>query len=260
MFGVYIQKLSNIIYSVAKEKNREALTNIVEKNARLNILQSASNSIILLAKEGDSTSVEFLINQFKEGRNDAVLGYAIGGHVEQVNEQILKGADYHAAVRGYVFGGHIQQKNILQLLSVTDNQILRKLLVQEVQLNLMKEKNRKIESFDSSLLLKKAIKLNQLIREKGITFNQAQGYLRAGANGWLFQGQQLVSEGWLFFPQLIVKKAVPDTDTYRHILSLGWLLFQGQQWSIERRFNPEIYFHILSFVLGCSKGRHKKSV
>ena len=58
------------------------------------------------------------------------------------------------------------------------------------------------------------------MNKSDLTFNQAQAYLKVAANVWLFQGQQLV------------RKDIEDKWFYL--------------------LPPEMYMHILSFVVGCS--------
>lgn len=149
------------------------------------------------------------VNQFiAKGvkREYAVRGYAIGFHVIEVNKHIAEGANKTEAVLGYRMGGHLEEMNLLRLMSLTDNEELRTLLANEA--------NKKIKSLDIPSLLIEARKLNRLIVENNLTFEQAKGYVKSAANNWLFQGQQLVREG---------------------------------------QFPAEIYFHILSFVLGLSE-------
>lgn len=48
---------------------------------------------MLLAKEKEIEAVEFLLTRFNLSVNDAVEGYAIGGHVNPVNQLLAQGAD-----------------------------------------------------------------------------------------------------------------------------------------------------------------------
>lgn len=64
---------------------------------------------MLLAKEGNREAVEFLIDKFKASRNAAVKGYALGGFVNLVNEQIKAGANPDYAVWGYANSGYTDQ-------------------------------------------------------------------------------------------------------------------------------------------------------
>lgn len=101
------------IYRFAKEKNKEALIKIVEENGCIDILQRGYTPIMRLAKEGNVASVEFLLNTFNASRNDAALGYAWGGYIEHVNQQIKQGANRNSAVFGYAIGGDVERTNQL---------------------------------------------------------------------------------------------------------------------------------------------------
>ncbi|MFJ1268361.1 hypothetical protein ACD661_07315 [Legionella lytica] len=113
----------------------------------------------------------------------------------------------------------------MQLMSCTDAQELRKCIVEEYVIDLLKLRE---FTYDENLsepiieeyilhhlepLIKRAAKINQLMREKSLNFDQAIGYLSTAANVWAFKGQQLVIEG---------------------------------------KIPAEIYFHIFSFISGCS--------
>jgi len=99
------------IYRLAEAKDEKALTDLVKQNVCIGVFQGGYNAIKLLSAEGDTKSVDFLIGKFNANRNDAVMGYAMGGHVEQVNQLIAQGVSRDRAVDGYARGGHIKLVN-----------------------------------------------------------------------------------------------------------------------------------------------------
>ncbi|MHB1221199.1 MAG: hypothetical protein ACYC0J_04320 [Gammaproteobacteria bacterium] len=86
------------IYMLAKEKNKAVLAAMVADG--LGISYQNSTVIELLAKEGDVESVEFLISEFHQSLNAAVLGYASGGYEMEMNRLIARGANIDEAVLG----------------------------------------------------------------------------------------------------------------------------------------------------------------
>lgn len=278
--------LFDTVCRLAKEQNEKWLTDILQSGAYSHLFEYKSNPIISLAMQGEHRAVAFLIIHLKEeacrdyavlgyamggyveeverqveagaSRDYAVLGYAMGGYVEEVERQIAAGASRHCAAQGYAMGGYVeeveraiakgvsrdnvvwgyavigyveevnrqvakgasqeyamagyrdghylnQQEGILRLVASTHDEYLRKLLVKNAKYE--------IDSLDAASLLSEATKLNQLMHACDLTFDQAQGYLKAAANIWLFQGQELVKRGV---------------------------------------FSAEIYIHIASFITGCS--------
>lgn len=106
-----IKNLFDTIYQLAKKKDREALKNTLKSGGCIGVYYGNYNPIILLAKEGNKQAVDFLIDEFKASLNDAVLGYALGGHVNLVNEQIAAGANPNEAACGYARNGQHEQVN-----------------------------------------------------------------------------------------------------------------------------------------------------
>lgn len=101
------------ICSLARLQNEEALTKLVNAGVCLDVLEKGSNAVMLLAKEGNKKAVEFLMDTFKSNRNSVVRGYAQGGFVDLVNEQIEAGASPEYAVWGYAETGNVKQVNAL---------------------------------------------------------------------------------------------------------------------------------------------------
>ena len=58
------ETLFEVVYRLAKEKDEKALAKIVKEGSCLDAFQGEYNPIMLLAEEGDSESVELLINKF----------------------------------------------------------------------------------------------------------------------------------------------------------------------------------------------------
>lgn len=101
----------DIVCKLAKEKNEQKLNAMVEEGYCLSAFAGRHNAVKRLAKDGDTAAVDFLISKFNASRNHAVEGYALGGHVEQVNEQIKKGASRDCAISGYAIAGNEEQVN-----------------------------------------------------------------------------------------------------------------------------------------------------
>jgi esterase/lipase len=94
----------NLVYKLAKEKNKEGLNNL----SCIDVQSGYHTPISLLAKEADMDSVEFLLARGAK-IDEAVRGAAIGGHTKQVEELLARGAKIDWAVYGAAFGGHTKQ-------------------------------------------------------------------------------------------------------------------------------------------------------
>ncbi len=101
------------IYQLVKEKNEPKLNEMVKQGICIGRYYNEHNVISLLAKEGDIDSVNFLLNKFKANLNDAVFGYACGGHVDAVNKLLAEGASIDYAIRGYAYAGQVDMVNKL---------------------------------------------------------------------------------------------------------------------------------------------------
>ena len=210
-----------IYQQAVKAKNREALIKLNKSD-----FYERYSPIILLAQEGDSESVDFLINEFRVSRHlaEAVYGYAIGGHVDQVNKLIaLSKIDYYrdCAMSGYSDGGHLKKENILRLMSYTDDQKLRHFLA-----NVAKKKD---GSLNVEELKEKAERIRSDMREYKIDYNQAYelgGYV---AITWFLQGRQLLDKGLIsdiyFKIALIVFDSLSVNEARRVVDSVNKSLF-----------------------------------
>ncbi|USQ15409.1 hypothetical protein J2N86_14280 (plasmid) [Legionella lytica] len=221
-------------------------------------------ALIGYAEGGHILQVKQLILQasLPMSKNDLVISYAQGGHVKPVNELIAQGASPECALSGYAkrgylkevnellsqkgaahyadwaassygLGGYINEANLLPLMSFTHAQELRKCIAEKYIMGLLNlrqsthsEKERKQIIGEYMLqhlpeLMKRAEKLNQLMRENNLNLEQAKGYISTAANVWAFQGQQLVREG---------------------------------------KIPVDIYFHIFSFINGCSDNDNIKII
>jgi hypothetical protein len=94
----------NLVYKLAKEKNKEGLNNL----SCIDVQSGYHTPISLLAKEADMDSVEFLLARGAK-IDEAVRGAAIGGHTKQVEELLARGAKIDWAVSGAAYGGHTKQ-------------------------------------------------------------------------------------------------------------------------------------------------------
>ena len=117
---------------------------------------------MLLAKEGDVKSVEFLIINFDASISDAVEGYAEGGHFKQVNKLIEEGASRHKAVRGYKnnISDYLTGTKLLCLLSSIDDEYLRKSIANIASKKAMEQ----FVLINKISLLKEAKKLMNLLK------------------------------------------------------------------------------------------------
>lgn len=109
---IKVNKLFNQICQLAKTQDKEGLTKIIQSGVCINIRKAEYISpITLLAKEGDQKAVDFLIDEFKASRNQAALGYAWGGYVDEVNRQILNSASRDYAAMGFAMAGNVERVN-----------------------------------------------------------------------------------------------------------------------------------------------------
>lgn len=94
------------IYQLAKDKNKKALTELLNEGSIAVGVQSGSdNAIIRLAREGDVDSVNFLIDEFAASLNDATLGYASGGHVLAAITLRQAGVSHYSFINGLAQAG-----------------------------------------------------------------------------------------------------------------------------------------------------------
>ncbi|WP_133137599.1 hypothetical protein [Legionella rowbothamii] len=207
------------------------------KQLMAQVRQSISNNdlVFAYAQGGHSIPVNQLINQ-GAAPECALSSYAKGGYIKEVNELLSqKGAARYAdwAAASYGLGGYINEANLLPLMSFTHAQELRKCIAEQYIMDLLnlkqsthseKERKQIIEEYmlqHFPQLMKRAEKLNQLMRENNLNLEQAKGYISTAANVWAFQGQQLVREG---------------------------------------KIPVDIYFHIFSFINGCSDNDNIKII
>ncbi len=106
--------LFNEICHLAETHDAEALASrINEERICIDVQKGIYTPVVLLAQQKKEKAVTFLINKFNANRDNAVWGYAIGGHTEQVNALLAQGANRDDAIRGYAQGGHTEQVNAL---------------------------------------------------------------------------------------------------------------------------------------------------
>lgn len=141
------------IYLLSKDQDKVKLREYLESSCfPFNIIVGRWTPISLLAVENDHKSVNFLLNEFNADIDDAVWGYAIGGHIHKVNELIAQGASRDWAVEGYHLGRiFCNDKMKLELIQSTLDLELQKMLIKEfvvnksMRENLIKENSFKIE-------------------------------------------------------------------------------------------------------------------
>ncbi|MBX3709373.1 MAG: hypothetical protein KIT56_08500 [Gammaproteobacteria bacterium] len=132
------------------------------------------------ARGGHYAQVEELIKR-GASLNAAVWGYARGGYFTQVEELAQRGASLDYVAQGYKAGKHFSNKNVLlRLLSITNNQQIREHLADEA-----KKKN---NSLDTKILLGRANKLNRIMNEYKLDYEQSKFLTIPGSRVWLLQG------------------------------------------------------------------------
>lgn len=90
------------ICDLAKKKDIETLKKkIREEKICVDVKKGFYTPVMFLAQQGKEEAVTFLINEFNADRDYAVMGYAIGGHTNWVNDLLAKGANPKYEVRGY---------------------------------------------------------------------------------------------------------------------------------------------------------------
>lgn len=121
------------IYVLAKEQNKTKLEEYLHtKSFTLNIHCGQWTPLSLLAAENDSAAVNFLLTEFAADKDEAVWGYAKGGHIRKVNELIAKGASKDWALEGYVLGENFHNERAkLKLIQYTTDFDLQKMIINE---------------------------------------------------------------------------------------------------------------------------------
>lgn len=144
-----IEKLGEFetMYQLAKTKNKNALAMVLGRGHSISTLHNKETILIRLARENNQDAVEFLMQEFSfsinSERNDAIfykklvasyydpalfqalLGYAIGGHVDQVSLLIgryhanSKASLYQVAIMGYIVGQHYEHLAAILKKSIT---------------------------------------------------------------------------------------------------------------------------------------------
>lgn len=102
------------IYQFAKNQDEEGLKAFLKKTgAAVQTCVNDFTPISKLAKEGHKAAVEFLLKKFQANPNEALYGYAWGGHVKEVDELLEAGCFVHDAIEPYARGGYVDQVNRL---------------------------------------------------------------------------------------------------------------------------------------------------
>ncbi len=108
------RELISQICLYAKTQNKNALDALIQSGTCLSFFQGDNNAILLLAREGDASAVNYLLTNYKQNPDHAIKGYALGGHSKYVNELLANGASIDQAAQGYAQGGY--HAEVLELL------------------------------------------------------------------------------------------------------------------------------------------------
>lgn len=104
------------IYQSAKYRNQKALAVVLDeakisanifKICRVGSYKGLFQPASLLAAEGDHEGVQFLMEQGGASIHEIVIGYALSGRTQHVEECLEKGANINQAVFGYAWRGDI---------------------------------------------------------------------------------------------------------------------------------------------------------
>ncbi len=113
----------DLIYKLAKEKNKAALAELFSSKVLINLRHRNETAVQRLAseKELDQEALELLID-FKANLNDAVKGAAIARHDDLMEALLGRGASLPHAALGAVIGGHfdLMENLIVRGVSVND--------------------------------------------------------------------------------------------------------------------------------------------
>jgi hypothetical protein len=121
------------IYCMAKDQDRAKLQQYLDSTCfPFEITIGHWTPVSLLAAENDHKAVNFLLNEFNADKDDAVWGYAKGGHLKRVNELIEQGASKEWALMGYIAVENFHDENAkLYLIQSTVDLNLQQMLIEE---------------------------------------------------------------------------------------------------------------------------------
>ncbi|WP_428413776.1 hypothetical protein, partial [Legionella sp.] len=178
----------DILY-LARKCDKERLMQLAKAGFCLGVFSGDYNVVMLLAQEGNTSSVNFLIDVFHASRNYATEGYAMGGHFSQVQQQIALGAAVSSAIIGYAKKGYVQQVNEL----ISEGKYLNAAISGYAFAGNVEQVNRLLDlAASNSMVLSRSIALEYYAR--GGHYASAQLLLDQGANrnravlGYAFSG------------------------------------------------------------------------
>lgn len=117
----------------------------------------------------------------------AMYGYAKGGHHRAIHELLKVDADITPMLNGYKFGMRLGSfTTMLHTASLINKLVDRQRFVELV--------NTKLPSINPETFLLTATKLNYIICNYALSFEEARGLLIKGARTWLLQGQAVMEE------------------------------------------------------------------
>lgn len=96
------------VYRLAKERKKDELEQMVEEGICLGVFERFYNAVMLLARDGDQKSVNFLLDKFMASPHHAIQGYAWGGHHHLVDAELKRGVPHVFAIQGYANAGNTE--------------------------------------------------------------------------------------------------------------------------------------------------------
>lgn len=99
-------EILNIICKFAKEKNKDALSNLISEGICINIFYKEETPSQRLGLEKEVEALIFLISEFRASIDEAVLGLAINGHFDVVDDFVRRGASIQSALLGATISGY----------------------------------------------------------------------------------------------------------------------------------------------------------
>lgn len=186
------QEIGELIYEAARAQRADELQKIAEEHPLFRSYYKTPDNMLYnvvnrLAKEGNVEAVNFLIERFKAAPADALEGYAWGEHPDAMNSLSarFKYIDYLAAARGYSriwrTKKHLQEEidepttsDLLRFISLINCESTRSFII---YMTPQYQYPRVLpETETDEFLLRRAKKLNELIREQGLSFEEAEDY------------------------------------------------------------------------------------
>lgn len=109
------------ICRLVEERNEIELKKIIKSGASINLVQGEYTPVMYFAHKGNIDAVEFLLNKFAAPLTQAVFGFALGDHVNEVDKRISQENDpdkryqlLKEAIWGYAHSNNIiEVKKIL---------------------------------------------------------------------------------------------------------------------------------------------------